>query len=448
MDTATNINHKIDAVKKISDALTRSAWYSPATMQERQYHRLAQLLTHCLETVPFYQTCLKQAHYQPRQQLTPTFLQSLPIFSRQQLQQAQDSTLKSTLFHNDDYQYSIVTSGSTGVAVRLIGTFETACYWQALSLRDHYWHQRDFSKTLAAIRWAPHNIALPPLGEVNQHWGNVTDGIISTGPSFFLNVLSPTHEQLKWLQMIDPHYLISFPSQLKVLLLEIINRGIRFNHLLEIRTIGETVDDELRGLAHTATVKLTDLYSAKECGIIAIQCPEFKNYHVQSENVILEIVDAQGQPCEYEQDGRVIITHLHNFATPLLRYEIGDYAQFAAPCPCGRDALPTLKKICGRRRNRLIMPTGESRFPYLGDREERRAITTAIKKFQLVQHTVDNLEFKIVVDNRLTFAQEQHYIACIQKDLGYPFAITITYHDDIARQANGKFEEFISYVTQ
>jgi phenylacetate-CoA ligase len=347
---------------------------------------------------------------------------------------------------SDDFAYPIVTSGSTGVAVRLIGTFDTACYWQALSMRDHFWHQRDFSKTLAAIRWAKRNVALPPLGEPSDHWGVVTEGIVETGGSFFLNVASSTRDQLKWLQMINPYYLLSYPSQLKVLLRYLIDEKIILANIREIRTIGETVDAELIALAQQYGVKLTDIYSAEEFGIIAIQCPEHNNYHVQSENVIVEIVDENGHACAPGQEGRVIVTNLHNFATPLLRYEIGDYAQSDAPCPCGRNALPTLKKIHGRKRNRLTLANGETLFPYLGDREEYREITLAVKKFQMIQHSPQRIECKLVVDTPLTQDQESRYANLIKKNLGHDFDIELTYHQDIPRQPNGKFEEFISLL--
>lgn len=439
-------NNKIVAVKQILSALQRSEWYTAEVMQSKQYTRLSQIVEHTYQTVPFYKAILDDARYQPGQVLTASFLESLPIISRKQLQSGQESTLRSTALQPNDYQYSIVTSGSTGIAVRLIGTLDTACYWQALSMRDHLWHQRDFSKTLAAIRWAKRSYANPPLGEPSDHWGAVTEGLVETGASFFLNVMSATQDQLTWLQMINPYYLITYPSQVKVLLQHLIDQKIDLTHLHEIRTLGETIDTELLALSAQYGVKLTDIYSSEEFGIIALQCPEYGNYHVQSENLILEVVDVHGKHCTPGEEGRLVITSLHNFATPLLRYAIGDYAQTAPPCPCGRDALPTLKKISGRQRNRLVFPTGESRFPYLGDREERRTITTAVKKFQLIQHTPRKLEYKIVAETPLTPDQEKRYLALMKKDLGYPFDITITYHEDIPRQPNGKFEEFISYV--
>ena len=47
-------------------------------------------------------------------------------------------------------------------------------------------------------------------------------------------------------------------------------------------------------------------------------------------------------------DGRIVVTALNNFATPLIRYEIGDYAEVGEICSCGRGFRPPT----GRRRGR------------------------------------------------------------------------------------------------
>ena len=59
--------------------------------------------------------------------------------------------------------------------------------------------------------------------------------------------------------------------------------------------------------------------------------------------------------------------------------------------------LAVIHKIAGRKRNRLFFPNGESRFPYLGEREDVYAITKAAKKFQIIQHSVTDMEIKLVV---------------------------------------------------
>jgi phenylacetate-CoA ligase len=102
---------------------------------------------------------------------------------------------------------------------------------------------------------------------------------------------------------------------------------------------------------------MVDMYTCQEAGYLALQCPDHPHYHVQSENVLLEVVDDQGLPCAPGEVGRVLVTSLNNFATPLIRYEIGDYAEVGAACSCGRG-LPVLKRIMGRYRNLLTLPDG------------------------------------------------------------------------------------------
>src|SRR3546814_616774 len=164
-------------------------------------------------------------------------------------------------------------------------------------------------------------------------------------------------------------------------------------------TVGETVSAKARGLVQRAWgVPLKDSYSCEEAGYLTMQCPDHEVYHVQSENVLLEVVDDDGRPCGPGETGRVLITSLHNFATPLIRYELGDYAEVGSPCACGRG-LPVIKQVLGRKRNRLILSDGRSEFPYLGDHEEFRAITTKVREFQYIQRSVDAIEKLMVVSS-------------------------------------------------
>ena len=104
------------------------------------------------------------------------------------------------------------------------------------------------------------------------------------------------------------------------------------------------------------------MYSSQEFGYIALQCPDAHTYHVQSEAVYVEILDGPGGPCRPGEVGRVVISTLHNYATPLLRYEMGDYAETGGDCVCGRT-LPVLNRIVGRERNMWIMPNGQRMWP-------------------------------------------------------------------------------------
>ena len=189
--------------------------------------------------------------------------------------------------------------------------------------------------------------------------------------------------------------------------------------------------------------------AAEEFGYLALQCPEHEHYHVQSENVLVEILNDDGEPCQRGEIGRVIVTSLHNFAMPLLRYEIGDYAEVGSPCACGRG-LPVLKQIIGRQRNMFVLPNGETRWPQIDAQDIAGAFDDLppITKFQLVQKTVERLEANLVVARPLTTKEEDTIRAYLQRGLGYEFEVRFCYVDDIPRSPRGKFEEFRSEVTR
>jgi phenylacetate-CoA ligase len=120
---------------------------------------------------------------------------------------------------------------------------------------------------------------------------------------------------------------------------------------------GELIRKDFKELLNADIV---ELYSSKEGGSIASPCPHGNGWHQHAESVLMEIVDEHGKPVAPGEMGRVVITPLDNYATPLIRYDQGDLA-IAGPietCSCGRT-LPRIASISGRYRHTFRKPTGE-----------------------------------------------------------------------------------------
>jgi len=99
-------------------------------------------------------------------------------------------------------------------------------------------------------------------------------------------------------------------------------------------------------------------YSAGETGPIAFECKTNEGYfHVATTNVIVECDQKLTTTFDGEILGRLLITHLHSHATPLIRYDIGDFGKLHDQCPCGHDG-PTLSHIYGRGKHFLRHPDG------------------------------------------------------------------------------------------
>lgn len=425
--------------------LEQTQWLPPPQLFDYQRRQLQMALSHALGTVPLYRARFAGLDEGFLEDLSPERLRTLPVLTRVDIQNA-GGGIKSESPPAHGQTYEIETSGTTGRAVKLIGNEVTRRMWQAFSLRDHFWHRRDFTGRHAAIRWAKRGFGMPP-GLQKKGWGVPTDDIFETGESTFLNIIADTQTQVEWLLRHDPDYLITHPSQAAALAEYCLRHDLKLTRLQHVRTVGETVSPQARAACRAAWgVAVVDGYSCEEAGYLALQCPEHEQYHVQAENVYLEVVDEHNRPCAPGETGRVLITTLHNFVTPLIRYEVGDYAEVGAPCACGRG-LPVLTRVLGRTRNRLTLPGGETRFPYLGEREDHVAITTAVRKFQYVQHTETDIEVKMVVTEALNAEQETRLRALIARDLGYPFNITFSYHADIPAGPRGKYQEFVSEIS-
>jgi phenylacetate-CoA ligase len=166
-----------------------------------------------------------------------------------------------------------------------------------------------------------------------------------SGPSQTLATGQSTEALLDGLIEIDPDYLETDPHHLQVLLELSKERGQKPESLRLIRCKGSQVSPQLREFAEqTWGVPVIEIYFREETGIMAIQCPDNQGLHVQSEFVHLEVLNGDNQPCRPGEVGRIVVTTLRNYQTPLIRYDTGDFAEVGEPCSCGRT-LPALTRI-------------------------------------------------------------------------------------------------------
>ncbi|MBA3696666.1 MAG: phenylacetate--CoA ligase family protein [Methylotenera sp.] len=428
--------------------LEQSQWLTPEQIQQSQLKQARQLLTHALTTVPYYKDSLSLLSIDSIPDLDWTAWQRIPILVRKDVQENSQNLISKTIPQDHLPVGAGLTSGSTGRPISLLRTRVTSQMWDAFTLRSHLWYGRDLSKKRAAIRYFEGDIAAAPLGAMQQGWGTAADMFLPHGTVIALNVSTPIVEQAKWLLKENPEYLISYPSNLAALAEFCSKEQIQFSNLKEIATMGELLSIEQRNACREAFgLEIIDTYSAEEVGYIAMQCPSSQHYHVQSENVLLEVVDEAGKPCKTGEVGRVVLTTLHNFAKPLIRYAIGDYAEVGAPCQCGRG-LTVLKKVVGRSRNMFIRPDGQKFWPSVPRfTDEMYAALPATRQTQYVQKALDWIEVRAVVEQSYSSELEAKITTFFQKQFEYPYRMTFTYHHSLVNVNNGKFEEFLSELS-
>jgi phenylacetate-CoA ligase len=385
-------------------ALDRTQWLEPDQIEQQQLAQLRTLLGHAVRNVPYYRRLLAAAGIAPDQIQTMEDFRRIPILARRTYQEEFLQMYAGSLPAGTVQTGKAHTSGTSGVPVEVRQTNVSSMWWLAFTLRDLEWCGIDPRGTLASIRATGLKGAeLDRMleGLTLPSWGKQLAGVVETGTSHAMDIHQDPRRQLEWLRQIEPDYLLSFPSNLGFLAGLIAESGRPLNGLRAIQSIAETLTDEMRARIESAFgVPVKNTYSSFEAGYLASPCPDGPGLHIHSENVILEVLDDRDHPCEPGATGRVVVTTLHNFLTPFIRYEIIDEGEVGPPkCPCGRG-LPALSCVAGRRHPFFVLPDG------------RQKISTALvvgvrgiggtHQFQIVQRAADHVAVRVVPNREWT----------------------------------------------
>lgn len=422
--------------------LDESERLPPQDLERMQLGALSRLLRHARTTIPYYREAPGYGDVDSGP-LTPDDWRRIPVLTRARVQDAGPSLVTESLPRHHEPVNEVTTTGSTGRPVRAVGTRITTHFWLAITARHHLWHGIDVTGKLAAIR-AERSDDLPAEGLSASGWGPAIDNLFVSGPSCLFSIQNDVSVQAGWLVAQNPDYLLTYPSNLAALAAHFQDTGKKLPALRGVQSYGEMLSPTVRDACREAWgVEVSDMYSAQEIGYLALQCPTGDHYHVQGEVVYVEVLDDQDRPCPPGGVGRVVVSTLHNWAMPLFRYEVGDYAEVGAECECGRR-LPVLRRIVGRQRNMLALPNGQKMwptFPY-----KAWGHLSAIRQLQLVQHQLDHVEAKIVGPRPLTAEEEAEFAEMLQERFNFRFRVTFTYRGQIDRTESRKFEDFVSHV--
>lgn len=428
--------------------IVKTQWLSPDELRAAQFRQLDALFRHAAEHVPYYRAILKETDWSPDKALDEKTWRSIPLLPRSVVQE-RGAELHATEFPKEHGRtFELSTSGSTGRKVTVVKTQIVDHFFQLIAMRENFWSKRDVSGRAAIIRYVHDaRVAKNPRGNVTKNWGGSFGRLFATGPAAQLDIRHDIALQAEWLHTQNPDSLLTFPSNLRALVDAFKQRGWKLPRLKEMRTLSEALSAETRKAAtEYFGVPVTDMYSAQEIGYIALQAPGSEHYLVQEEAVLVEVIGADGKPCAPGETGRVVITVLHNFAMPLIRYDIGDMAEVGQRAADGRGH-GVLARIGGRVRNLVSTPDGKTYWPAVPlDVFQEVA---PVRQFQLVQKSLELIEARMAVSRPLTAEEEARVTKLIHDGLNYPFAVTFTYLDSLPRDPNnGKFEDFKSEIAR
>lgn len=437
-ETENKKPNKFEKLLDLIKTVEHLQWYTPAKMESLQNTKLRALVAHHVKESPWFGDRIKNSGLLPRD-ISVDQLSKIPLLGRRDIQSAKEDFFAKNM-HEDHGKPGIVkTSGSTGEPVTIRATDIVGMFYHACNLLEITWNKRNPQSRLAVIRAGQFKTGEYP------DWGMPASALMKTGPLMAINITEDIRKQIEIIDEFKADMLVVYPNNLAALLDLWKDRGT-VPALKHIKCVGETVSDHLRSrVKDMFNLKIEDSYSSQELGTIANQCSDGL-YHTMDFNLIVEVLDADGNQVAEGETGRVVVTDLHNYASPMIRYDIGDYAVRGNLCTCGRGLL-TLKKVIGRERNLILRADGSRYWPMVG-MYQFDDLDFIIRRYQVIQHDRVDVEYKIVTDDPITAEQEAALIAIAQNALGDEFKIRVTRQaEDFPVAPNGKFEEFVCKAT-
>jgi phenylacetate-CoA ligase len=183
-----------------------------------------------------------------------------------------------------------------------------------------------------------------------------------------------------------------------------------------------------------------DVYGCREVMMIAGECELHDGLHVSMENLVVEIVvteNGRERPARDGETGEVVLTDLHNFGMPFIRYANGDIATAGTTrrCGCGRT-LPRIRSVQGRVSETLRDADGAA-VSGIAMSFAIQDVSSAVRQFQVVQHRDGSVTIKLVQLEELSAAALAHVHKCAQRLLA-GVQIRVEVVPDLPRSAAGK----------
>lgn len=442
--------HQADAaatrIWNLYQELNQTQWLRPAAIEELQLTEVRLLARNCEQNVSYYRDTWARLGISAEGIRTMEDFRRLPILKRQKFQELSADFQATRLPMGTCRTGELSTSGTTGVPIVVLQTNVVSAWWHAFLLRDLMWCGLDPRGSLAVIR----DLEGRGLSDVREgcsmrDWGGPITDLIETGACHLMHVAEDPRRQLNWLLRVEPEYLLSYPSTLDFLAGLVRERGLRLPKLRIIQAISEELSaDAKRRIESAFGVSVKNTYTCQEAGYLASPCPAGWGFHVHAENVILEVLDDKDRPCRPGEWGRVVLTTLHNYLTPLIRYDIGDEVQVGPlRCPCGRG-LPTLVAIAGKHRPMMHLPNGRKKSSV--------ALITQFRKIggfhqvQIIQQAVDRLIVKLVPDQSWSSEHPGRVKQLMHEFFEAEVEVAIEFLDRIELTERGKFQSIVSHL--
>ena len=424
--------------------MDKSQWLPNTKIREYQELKLRQLISHIYYHVPYYRDVMDSLSLKPEDIRTIDDLRKLPVINKADVRENMHLGIMSNN-HDKRKIQKVTTSGSTGEPFTVHAEKKQLEMRAAATLRSTEWTGWRFGDRHVRL-WHKH-LSMKPIEILKER----LDAFFTNRK--FIPAYEISEENLGiFLKdiMSDRPVLLDGYAESYNIIAQCIRGGYTGHKPRGIMSSGQTLPVESRRRIEDAFgCKVYDKYGAREfAGGVAYQCEkQDTGYHVVAECNIVEIVDIDGNPVKPGETGFILITELNNYAMPLVRYKLGDFAVAVdqdETCACGRG-LPLIGPVEGRIQA-TIFGVDKQLIPGTFFARLFSNYDYAIRQFQVVQAEFGEVTLKIVKANRYTDSVLEDVLKEIKSHLGDKIKVTIEFVDVIPLGRTGKRHHSVSLL--
>lgn len=409
--------------------MKRNVRMARSELDRLRFNLLKSQLLDAYEKIPFYRAAFREHCIDPRKFRSLQDLANYPVLTRAEIQKAESGFLSGN-GHLGKIRRSH-SSGSTGRPLWISFDGDTWFRKKYLSkLRTRIECGIKLSEKVAIFDTAPPG----ELALRNQN------KLFAT-PLFkakFFSVFNDTENQISELLQWRPQNIDSPPGHMFQLAQAMARHRIRPGTFKRIFTSSEYLEPNMRRyIQDRYAAEVFDIYGCTEMKEIAWECDRHDGYHINEDEVYVEILNGL-TPVTPGEIGDIVLTDLRNKAMPLIRYRIGDRGRLLpGRCSCGRS-FSKMAPVAGRASDFVITPGGQKLSPY--------QFTTAIEKtdgllqYQFVQEDIRTIIVKVIMTEGADLQKTLEITNEIKGLLAEPMEVKVESCKRINIEENGKFK--------
>ncbi|HEY0861941.1 MAG TPA: phenylacetate--CoA ligase family protein [Pseudoxanthomonas sp.] len=404
----------------------RQQWLDPERIEALQWGKLQGLLRHCWDHVPYYrQTWSALGIASPEDIRDRAHFARLPVLDKPTIRANFDSLIADT--HRAGLFYK-TTGGSTGEPLRFGYTRESYERRVAVMWRGYGW---------AGARLGQRTLYLwgTPLG-AQKRKERLYHGAFNRR---MLNAFEMDRARIaEYADAIDrfrPETIVSYVSPIVEMADWLLAGGRRLHAPARILGAAEALHaSQKQRIEQAFGAPAYNTYGCREFMLIAAECEHRDGLHVNADHLVVELGHGEGAGADGPRE--LVVSDLHNYGMPLLRYVNGDLATPGhGRCACGRG-LPRLASVDGRKLDALRTPDG--RFVPGEYVVYAFLYATGIRRYQVVQKRLEAFEIRVVPDEGFDPGVIERVRSELVKVVGDSVALEFRLTDEIPLTPSGK----------